>query len=309
MTGIRKAAIAIAGMIFCSIASAQVQRTFVASYGSDTNTATNCGFASPCRGFTAAQSVTNSGGEIVALDAAGYGAVAITKSISIIADPGFYAGISASTGNAVTIATASVNVRLSGLKINGIGANNGISMTNGASLTIDNCTISGFSNNGVDINTGAKVRMVDSLVMNNGNGGLVVRKNAVATVFNSQFLGNGNVGVWALENSTAGTSPTISVTDSIAAGNTYGYIAQTTVASTPKISVSNSSADDNGTGLGVAISGGGNAVLVVGSTKVTHNITGITDFGLGGTMRSAGNNLVNDNGANVSGTLTNIGTM
>ena len=50
------------------------------------------------------------GGEIVALDAAGYGAVNINKSVTIVANPGFYAGITASSGTAVTINTAAVNV-------------------------------------------------------------------------------------------------------------------------------------------------------------------------------------------------------
>src|SRR5450755_1642291 len=99
-----------------------VQRVFVSSFGNDANTATNCGFTNPCRGFTAAMTVVDSGGEVVALDAAGYGAVTITKSVTIAANPGFYAGISASSGSAVTIATASVNVTLRGLNINSVGA-------------------------------------------------------------------------------------------------------------------------------------------------------------------------------------------
>ena len=57
------------------------QRVFVASYGNDANTATGCGFANPCRGFTAAMTAVDAGGEVVALDAAGYGAVTITKSV------------------------------------------------------------------------------------------------------------------------------------------------------------------------------------------------------------------------------------
>jgi len=39
------------------------------------------------------------GGEVIALDAAGYGAVTITKSVNIIANPGFYAGITASSAH------------------------------------------------------------------------------------------------------------------------------------------------------------------------------------------------------------------
>jgi hypothetical protein len=67
------------------------QRAFVASFGSDANTASGCGLANPCRGFTAAMTVVDAGGEILALDAAGYGVVTIDKSVSLIANTGSYA--------------------------------------------------------------------------------------------------------------------------------------------------------------------------------------------------------------------------
>src|SRR6185369_11372319 len=60
-------------------------RTFVASFGLDSN---GCSLSSPCRGFTKALAVTDPGGEIVVLDSAGYGAVTIDKSVSIIVPTG-----------------------------------------------------------------------------------------------------------------------------------------------------------------------------------------------------------------------------
>src|ERR1700693_735661 len=77
------------------------QRAFVSSTGSDANTASGCGLAMPCRTFASAMTVVSDGGEIVALDAAGYGPVAIDKSVTITSNPGFYAGIAASSGYAV----------------------------------------------------------------------------------------------------------------------------------------------------------------------------------------------------------------
>ena len=73
-----------------------VQRAFVASFGSDANAATSCGFAAPCRSFAAAVPVVDSGGEVLALDSIGYGMVTIDKSITLTAAPGAYAGISVS---------------------------------------------------------------------------------------------------------------------------------------------------------------------------------------------------------------------
>ena len=61
--------------------AAQAQtRVFVAAQGSDSNP---CTFAAPCRTFQHAHDMVAAGGEIDVLDPAGYGAVIITKSISI----------------------------------------------------------------------------------------------------------------------------------------------------------------------------------------------------------------------------------
>src|SRR5262245_64834593 len=78
---------------------AQAQnRVFVAAQGSDANP---CSFALPCRTFQHAHDVVAVKGEIDVLDPAGYGALNITKSISIQGHG--FAGISASSGNAITI--------------------------------------------------------------------------------------------------------------------------------------------------------------------------------------------------------------
>src|SRR6266404_6105434 len=90
-----------------SLPALSTGRLFVASFGSDTN---NCFLATPCRTFQVAHNLVDPGGEVVALDAAGYAPLTITKSVTITANPGFYAGVAAATGNSVTIATASVNV-------------------------------------------------------------------------------------------------------------------------------------------------------------------------------------------------------
>src|SRR5512145_3331720 len=72
-----------------------LQRTFVASFGLDTNP---CNLPSPCRTFGTAMAATDPNGEIIVLDSAGYGAVSITQSVSIIAPEGIYAGISVFAG-------------------------------------------------------------------------------------------------------------------------------------------------------------------------------------------------------------------
>src|SRR5688572_17562804 len=61
-------------------ASAQATRTWVSGVGDDVNP---CSRTAPCKTFAGAISKTAAGGIINCLDPAGYGAVTITKSITI----------------------------------------------------------------------------------------------------------------------------------------------------------------------------------------------------------------------------------
>lgn len=283
-----------------------VQRAFVASFGSDANTATNCGFVNPCRGFTAAMTVVDPGGELVALDAAGYGAITITKSITITANPGFYAGISASTGNAVTIATASVKVILRGLNINGIGATNGVLMTNGSGLSIENCIISNFSTaggSGVHVNTGATVRIIDSLIRDNDRG-VVIQAGAPTAISGSKILGNGTAGL-LIYSQAASSFTDVSVTDSILAHNNVAVHAfETTASALNRVTVIRSTIAHNVYGFRSEFSGGP-TVISVSESLVMGNTTGFAQVGAGATLESFGNNTARANGGDV-GTVTTV---
>src|SRR5215831_4413010 len=84
-------------------ARAQANRTFVSGHGSDSNP---CSLAAPCRSFAQAITQTNAGGEIAVLDTAGYGAVTITKSISIVNEDGVEAGVTVTTAtDGITVTT------------------------------------------------------------------------------------------------------------------------------------------------------------------------------------------------------------
>src|SRR5689334_12329990 len=68
---------------FAAPASAQATRTWVSGVGDDANP---CSRTAPCKTFAGAISKTAAGGEINCLDPGGFGAVTITKSISLICD-------------------------------------------------------------------------------------------------------------------------------------------------------------------------------------------------------------------------------
>src|SRR6202171_886959 len=89
-------AIAIFTFAFASMAQAQATRTWVSGVGDDANP---CSRTAPCKTFAGAISKTAVGGEINVLDPGGFGAVTITKSISIIS--GFEAGVLVSGLNGI----------------------------------------------------------------------------------------------------------------------------------------------------------------------------------------------------------------
>jgi hypothetical protein len=84
---------------FTATAHAQ-QRRFVSGTGSDANP---CSLPAPCRTFTAAIAAVAADGEVVVLDPAGYGPFTVTKGVTITVPPGLYAGITAFSGDGVTV--------------------------------------------------------------------------------------------------------------------------------------------------------------------------------------------------------------
>src|SRR4249919_3184651 len=78
-----------------TVANAQATRTWVSGVGDDANP---CSRTAPCKTFAGAISKTAPGGEINVLDPGGFGAVTITKSITISSE-GFEAGVLATSGS------------------------------------------------------------------------------------------------------------------------------------------------------------------------------------------------------------------
>src|SRR6266478_3294290 len=83
-----------------SAAQAQAPRTWVSGVGDDANP---CSRTAPCKTFAGAISKTAAGGEIDALDPGGYGAVTITKAITIDGGGGQVASVLASGTNGIVV--------------------------------------------------------------------------------------------------------------------------------------------------------------------------------------------------------------
>ncbi len=171
---LKSVAVGLAALILAPAASAQATRTWVSGVGDDVNP---CSRTAPCKTFAGAISKTAAGGLINVLDPGGFGAVTITKSITI---EGYQAqaGVLASGGqNGIIVNGANVKVILRNLSIEGAPGTglNGINFIQGAQLTVDHCRIFGFQGgtaNGIRVvvNGSAKVMVKDTEMTDNGVG-------------------------------------------------------------------------------------------------------------------------------------------
>jgi len=140
----------IASIVSAAPAQATLRdRVFVASYGSDSNP---CTFGSPCKTFQNAYANVAPGGEITAIDSAGFGPLTITMSVTITSPNGVEAGIAVPANeNAITVnAGNSDTVVLSGLTLEGAGtAGYGVYINNAGNVEVVNCAIRNYFNGGI----------------------------------------------------------------------------------------------------------------------------------------------------------------
>ena len=284
-------------------AHAQLNRTWVASYGNDANT---CAQASPCQTFFGAHAKTDAGGEINCLNSGSYGALSITKSISIICE-GVVAGNSGFSVNA----GANDVVHLRGLDIEGFGAGlTGVFFVSGAALHIENCRIRDFNGGGFGgfgivfaPNAAAELYVTDTTISHNGSaaggGGIVVYAAAGSTskvVINRSDVQNNVTGIKADGvNSGAGGVINMTVSDTASVGNTQNGIVGTTNAggSAAVIMVDRAKASHNAVGYGI-IADGPKTFITFGASSIAGNAFGV-GASSGGTLLSYGTNQIYGN--------------
>ena len=249
---------------FASLAQAQATRTWVSGVGDDANP---CSRTAPCKTFAGAISKTAKDGEIDALDDGGYGAVTITKSITIDGD-GHLASILASLVNGVIINITDVNdvrktVRLRNLSINGAATGfNGIKIIAARNVYIERCLGYGFNQpapdgNGlrIDVAANLNVSVKDSIFEQNSNDG--IRQNITAGTLNAYY---DNV---------------------VLAGNVRGLEGLGGTGNLNRSVVDNNSSD------GVSVNNG--SVVNASANLVTSNGNGFN--GISGTIRLGNNNV------------------
>lgn len=160
-------------------AQAQATRTWVSGVGDDANP---CSRTAPCKTFQGTISKTAANGEINVLDPGGFGAVTITKSITISAQ--FEAGVlvSGTNGIIVNLPNDTDRVVLEGLDIEGLGTGvNGVLIIGKGKVTIRRCTIHHFTGNGVNLVGLANARVfIEKSFLSANDGGVNVTGNSGA---------------------------------------------------------------------------------------------------------------------------------
>ena len=271
-----------------TVAQAQATRTWVSGVGDDVNP---CSRTAPCKTFAGAISKTAAGGEINAIDPGGYGAVTITKSITIDGGGTFASILAAGTNGIIVNAAASDIVTIRNVSIDGANTGiNGIRFLAGGALHIEKCEIFGFAGRGIDAEPagGSTMYVLDTVLRNNDGGGILIKPGVyLGTSLDKVRLDGNFYGVRAENNAN------VTIRDSIAEGNsTHGFHAFSTGAGI-LINLENSTATNNGGG-GVTTSGAAAGISISNST-IMSNAQGI-NTSAGGSVYSFGNNRIIGNG-------------
>ena len=273
---------------FTSIAQPQATRTWVSGVGDDVNP---CSRTAPCKTFAGAISKTAANGEINCLDPGGYGAVTITKSITIDCED-TQGSILASLTNGVVINTAGIDVRLRGISINGAGNGvNCIRLLVGSKLTLDEVVCANFTQHGVSIeNSSGTANLVvwnSSFRNNSGNGinTFVTGSGAANVAIHTSLFAFNNIGV------NLGIQAKGSIADSIVT-NSAGSLGQGLRAdgASSNLTAQNNQIVNNTTGVFAA--NGGN--VRIGGNVISHNGTGLS----GANILSFGQNSIDGNTVN-----------
>jgi hypothetical protein len=261
-------------LALASLANAQATRTWVSGVGDDVNP---CSRTAPCKTYAGAISKTAKDGEISTLDPGGFGAVTITKSITINGTHGQgYGSILAALTTGVIINITDVNdirktVRLRTLDINGASSGtDGIRINSALKVYVEDTVIDGFTNRGInDIRTNANGQLYvsDSKIRNTTQSGLVALPtapgNIIAMINNTSVQGSGSNSGIVFSGNVKGV-----VRNAFVTGNSSsGFFAD----GSSEMTIESSVSSHNGTGITATSP----AIVRLFSSTVTNNTTSI----------------------------------
>jgi parallel beta helix pectate lyase-like protein len=283
-------------VVLATVAQAQLNHTWVAGDGNDTNPCTR---DLPCQTFAAALTQTDAGGEINVKDAGDFGTVTIEESITIDGG-GTFAGIPTSGVRINDAGSATPNtavVTLRNLSINGAGQTlgaMGVNFLSGKALNIESCQIFNFSYGGVVIYGSGNVSIKNTSIFNTNAGVVVDLYPGSATV----SLNGCNIeqNTFAGVNVLAGGY--ISIRNSVIQFNGKGVYMQ---ASGSAVNIIGSQVNNNTTGVYLLAS----TTATIGDSTFISNSTNFANSNFGSSIKTFGNNQTETNP--IPGLVTNLG--
>jgi len=294
----------IAAVLPGSPASAQATRTWVSGVGDDANP---CSRTAPCKTFAGAISKTAAGGEIDVLDPGGFGALTITKSITI---DGSQAGSVLVSGTAgITVAAAATDVvvlrrvEFQGILGNGSGSAGtpgtiGINFVSGAQLSIDQCTIIGFKTTGISATTSgtSQLYVTNTYITNAATGISLAPSGTLTGVINNTSIFN--VSASGIASSGSG-GPNFVITNSSISSNLSSGTGVLAGTPSTRFNVDASSVSHNNIAFSATASG---AIIRASNNDVYDDNTNFSISG-GASIISTGNNRLVTNGSPPSGSI------
>jgi hypothetical protein len=273
---------------------AQATRTWVSGVGDDANP---CSRTAPCKTFAGAISKTAASGEINCLDPGGFGAVTITKAITIGCE--FTEGSILASGTNGVIVNAGVNdiVVLRGLTIQGAGTGtNGIRYLQAAALYIEECVINSFNTAGIDaaLSTNGELTVINTQIRNNNIGArFSTTGGELRAALDNVTIQNNSNGLQGLDRSR------VTISDSAVSGNGLGLRVITSAGG--QLNVVRTTISGNTTGI--ASGDNSNAIVRLQDSTITNNDRSIRIDGSGQVL-SLGNNMITGNATNTGPTGT-----
>ena len=313
------AAAASFGLVAAAPASAQATRTWISGVGDDVNP---CSRTAPCKTFAGAISKTAAGGEINCLDPGGFGAVTITKSLTLSCP--YTEGGMLAAGNGITINAAATDVvYLRGLDIFGVSpATHGVRFIAGGALHIEDSVIRRFNSTnsfGISFQPGgtAELYVNNVTIAENGNGttggGILIQPTGAAgtarvVITNSRINNNANNGIRVdTTNNTTTAGHSVVVENSEMNGNgAAGVSVNTPSATSTVVMMINESNLSNNATAGITTNGGLVTARMMDSTITGNGVIGVERLG-GSIIFSFGGNRLEANptvGAANNGTFT-----
>jgi hypothetical protein len=263
-------------------------RVFLSASGADGN---DCSVAAtPCRTLAGALVQAADAGEVLVSGSGSYGGATITRSVFVQAP----SGVVAFTGQPITVAAGAGDIVVlrgwtSAAATRGSGT--GILFQSGAVLAVEECLIDGWA-------TGIQAAGAGRLFVSDA----AVRGSAAEGVHLASASARATMARVRLEGNATGLSVSAGASASVRGSCVSSNSASGLTCDAGDLEVDGCLAVGNGNAI---VAGPGNATVRVSGSVLTDNATGLLQTGAG-VLLSRGDNTVEGNAANTSGTIGSI---